>query len=135
MHARSLHAREPGDPMTALPPGRVRAARGRRRPYARDARSWEVGQPRSTCEAAEQGLWLRRWWRKGGWARGTGPAKRAPDTEPGQARQVRWIVCAGCLSACLHHGNCIRADPRGLDGLATPKMINAENRTQAERQE
>src|ERR1019366_830869 len=95
MHARSLHAREPGDPMTALPPGRVRAARGRRRPYARDARSWEVGQPRSTCEAAEHGLWLRRWWRKGGWARGTGPAKRAPDTEPGQARQVRWIVWAG----------------------------------------
>ena len=29
-----------------------------------------------------------------GMTRGTRTAKRVPDTEPGQARQVRWIVCA-----------------------------------------
>src|SRR5450759_3526844 len=29
-HAQNLHAREPGDPMTALPPAGVRAVRGRR---------------------------------------------------------------------------------------------------------
>ena len=37
------------------PPGTVRAARGRLRPHARDARSWEVGLPHSTGEAVEQG--------------------------------------------------------------------------------
>jgi hypothetical protein len=55
VHVRTLHAREPGDPTIALPPGTVRAARGRLRPHARDARSWEVGLPRSTGEAVEQG--------------------------------------------------------------------------------
>jgi RNA-directed DNA polymerase len=28
-----------------------------------------------------------------GLVKGTRPAKRAPDTEPGTARPVRWIVC------------------------------------------
>ena len=55
VHVRTLHAREPGDPTIALPPGTVRAARGRLRPHARDARSWEVGLPHSTGEAVEQG--------------------------------------------------------------------------------
>ena len=32
-----------------------RAAQGRLRPYAWDVRAWEVGSPRSTDEAAEQG--------------------------------------------------------------------------------
>src|SRR5664279_4698790 len=38
---------------------------------------------------------LRRWWRKGGWARGTRSARRAPDTGPEFVRHMRWIVCAG----------------------------------------
>jgi len=96
VHVRNLHAREPGDPTIALPPGTVRAARGRLRPNARDVRSWEVGLPHSTGEAVEQGaVWLRRWWREGGSARGTRPAQHAPDTEPGQVCQVRWTVCVG----------------------------------------
>ena len=66
------------------------------RPHARDVRSWEVGLPHSTGEAVEQGaVWLRRWWREGGSARGTRPAQHAPDTEPGQVCQVRWTVCVG----------------------------------------
>ena len=36
----------------------------------------------------------RRWWREGDWPRGTRPAKRAPDAEPGKACQARWTVCA-----------------------------------------
>jgi len=28
-----------------------------------------------------------------GWPRGTRPANRVPDTEPGQTRHMRWIVC------------------------------------------
>jgi hypothetical protein len=96
VHVRNLHAREPGDPTIALPPGTVRAARERLRPHARDARLWEVGLPHSTGEAVEQGaVWLRRWWREGGSARGTRPAQHAPDTEPGQVCQVRWTVCVG----------------------------------------
>ena len=55
VHVRNLHAREPGDPTIALPPGTVRAAWGRLRPHARDVRSWEVGLPHSTGEAVEQG--------------------------------------------------------------------------------
>ena len=96
VHVRTLHAREPGDPTIALPPGTVRAARGRLRPHARDARSWEVGLPHSTGEAVEQGaVWLRRWWREGGSARGTRPAQRAPDTEPEPVRQACWTACVG----------------------------------------
>src|SRR5674536_161663 len=38
------------------PPTRRGAGRsGKAMPYARDERLWEVGQPHSTCEAAEQG--------------------------------------------------------------------------------
>src|SRR4029450_4133607 len=55
VHVRNLHARGPGDPTIALPPGTVRAAWGRLRPPARDVRSWEVGLPHSTGEAVEQG--------------------------------------------------------------------------------
>jgi hypothetical protein len=31
---------------------------------------------------------------EGGYRRGTRPAKRAPDTVLGKARQARWTVCA-----------------------------------------
>src|SRR5664280_2534100 len=74
------------------PPTRRGAGRsGKAMPYARDERLWEVGQPHSTCEAAEQGRErLRRWWRKGGWARGTRSARRAPDTGPEWVRHMRW---------------------------------------------
>ena len=37
---------------------------------------------------------VRRRGREGGCPRGTRPAKRAPDAEPGKARPVRWIACA-----------------------------------------
>jgi hypothetical protein len=76
---------------------RVRAARGRPRPYARDVRLWEVGQPRSTCEAVEQrrvsgcggggGL--------GGWARGTWPEGTASRTQS----RVRRVTCAGSCAS------------------------------------
>ena len=39
-------ARRPGSRLPAPPPGKPRS-------YARDARTWEVGQPCSACEAAE----------------------------------------------------------------------------------
>jgi hypothetical protein len=56
VHARTLYAREPGDP--ANWPCRV-APRGPRREskeYDGDERLREVGQLHSTCEALEQGL-------------------------------------------------------------------------------
>ena len=37
---------------------------------------------------------VRRWWRKGGWPRGTRTAQHVPDAVPGQACQAGWIVCA-----------------------------------------
>jgi hypothetical protein len=94
LHAGSLDAREPGDPTLAQPADRGRAAQGRLRPHAWDVRAWEVGSPRSTDEAAEQGPWPRRWWREGGEARGTRAARHAPDTEPGQACPTCRIGCA-----------------------------------------
>jgi hypothetical protein len=53
MHARSM--RENREiPRTPSHPTRVRAAGGRPRPHAPDARSWEVRRLRSTNEADEQ---------------------------------------------------------------------------------
>jgi len=92
VHARNLHAREPGDPMPALPPVKVRAARGRPRPHARDARSWEVGSPRSTCEAAEQGCVSGR---GGGGGKGATRGERGQQNVPRTQRRARHAECAG----------------------------------------
>ena len=73
LHAGSLDAREPGDPTLAQPADRGRAAQGRLRPHAWDVRAWEVGSPRSTDEAAEQGLGC-----------GGGGGKGARRGEPGR---------------------------------------------------
>ena len=74
-----------------------------------DERSREVGQARSTCEAAEQGRAARRRrrWREGGWPRGTRPAKRVPDTEPGRRAQ-----CAGSCARSGSEGTRKRGSPR-----------------------
>src|SRR5664280_1728858 len=80
------------------PPTRRGAGRsGKAMPYARDELLWEVGQPHSTCEAAEQG---RESGCGGGGGKGAGRgkhghARRAPDTGPELVRHMRWIVCAG----------------------------------------
>ncbi len=73
LHAGSLDAREPGDPTLAQPADRGWAAQGRPWPYAWDVRAWEVGSPRSTDEAAEQGH-----------GRGGGGGKGARRGEPGR---------------------------------------------------
>src|SRR6516225_1511874 len=80
-HAWTLLAREPGDPNLIHPLG---GSLGEgRKPYARDARGWELGRSQSTWEAGEQGP-------EAGGARGgkgIGQGERAawghaPDTEP-----------------------------------------------------
>ena len=78
-------------PLIALPPGTVRAARGRLRPHARDAR---VVGSRTVCvvpakPSNKAAVRLRRWWREGGSARGTRPAQRAPDTTQSRNRCVK----------------------------------------------
>ena len=123
VHVRNLHAREPGDPTIALPPGTVRAARGRLRPHARDVRSWEVGLPHSTGEAVEQGRCAAaemvegRGQREGNAASTTRPGHRAgtgassvldrvrrfgpdrTDVRPERGAQcgssARWDLCGG----------------------------------------
>src|SRR5205823_13468303 len=65
------------------------AASGSPRTHADDGRTREVGQPRSTREAAEQG---RGAGRGGGGGKGAGQgelarARRAPDTGPGRRAQ------------------------------------------------
>jgi len=98
-HAQSLHAREPGDPAVICPPTCglwVRAARGRLWPYARDG-WWEVGQPRSTCEAAEQG-WVTGGGGGGGKGAGQGESragKTRSGCSAGLVRHVRWFVHVG----------------------------------------
>ena len=123
VHVRNLHAREPGDPTIALPPGTVRAAWGRLRPHARDVRSWEVGLPHSTGEAVEQGRCAAaemvegRGQREGNAASTTRPGHRAgtgassvldrvrrfgpdrTDVRPERGAQcgssARWDLCGG----------------------------------------
>ena len=88
----SFHAREPGDPIIALPPVRVRAARGRlcRAPGMHgggksDSPVVPAKPPNKTCG-------LRRWWRKGGWVRGTRPGRHVPDAGPGRACHTAGVV-------------------------------------------
>src|SRR5574342_1324098 len=67
----------------------AQAASGSPRTYADAGRTWEVGQLRSTWEAAEQS---RGTGRGGGGGKGAGrgetvQAKRVPDTEPARRAQ------------------------------------------------
>ena len=99
VHVRNLHAREPGDPTIALPPGTVRAARGRLRPHARDARSWEVGLSRSTGEAVEQGRCAAAEMVEG---RGQREGNAASTTCSGHRAGTG--ACQACWTACV--GSC-----------------------------
>ena len=85
-HVRNLSAREPGDPMAARRRMVRRAASERPRPEADDARRWEVGRARSTCEVAEQSRACRRRrrWREGARPRGTRASKTRPGLRAGQ---------------------------------------------------
>jgi hypothetical protein len=141
VHARSLHAREPGGPTVArrrrccpVRLGRGVAGRravgprgeGRQWPDARDVRSSGVRQLRSTCEAGEQGRAIGGGV-GGGKAAGRGehgPAKRVPDAEPGRVR----VRCAGACApsrdegrGCAVHGASAprrrRSFARGLPGV------------------
>ena len=77
--------------------------------------------------AADRG---RRWWREGGWPRGTRPAKRAPDTAPGsgapsaldRVRQIARKDKNARFTALLHHvdrrpaaGGLSGVEPEGRD--------------------
>jgi len=91
-HAWKLRAREPGDPR-ATRRRHAGSHREGRRPYADDARPWEVGRAHSTREAAEQSRATGGGGRGG---KGTGreepePAKHTPDAEPDG--------CAKCAGA------------------------------------
>lgn len=69
-----------------------RDASGSRKAYADDARLWEVGQPRSTEEAAERGRATDRGGGGGKAAepKGTRASKTQPGHRVGQLRRVRW---------------------------------------------
>ena len=106
-------------------------ARGTLRRHARDVRAWEVRHPRSTCEVAEQ----RRVSGGGGDggkgpARRTRPANRAPDTEPEQARQVRWIVCAKLHNRIREHGSqrCCTTSPSIACGRRSGRFARTRHR-------
>ena len=83
------------------------------RPNADDERPGEVGQARSTDEAAEQSRdrRRRRWWREGAWPRGTRASKTRPGHRAGPARPVRSTVYVkqqegdrkAKFTALLHH--------------------------------
>ena len=111
-HAWKLLAREPGDPRAARRRWRGGPRREGEEPHADDARPWEVGQPRSTDEAAEQSR---------GTGGGGGGGKAADQGEHGtantprtqsriSARPMRWTVCGkqhegtgSRFTALLHH--------------------------------
>ncbi len=79
LHARNLHAREPGDPILARRlQSRRWAAQGRLRLQAGDSRGWEVRSPRTTDEASERGR-----------CRGGGGGKGADQREHGQNHRLR----------------------------------------------
>src|SRR5664279_1519905 len=96
-HAQNLHARRTGRSHDCPPTRRGAGRSGKAMPYARDERLWEVGQPHSTCEAAEQG---RESGCGGGGGKGAGRGEHGQQDAPRtQGRNwcvnMRWIVCAG----------------------------------------
>jgi len=76
--------------MVALRQRVLKAALGSPRTESNDERAWEVGQPHSTGEVAEQGRnGYGRQWREGGWPRGIGLSKTRSGLRAGQACIVR----------------------------------------------
>jgi len=73
-------------------PKRMRAARRRLRPYARDERSWEVGSPHSTDEAAEQ---CRGTGGGGGGGKGATQGERDQQIASRTQCRARCVMCAG----------------------------------------
>ena len=100
VHARNLHAREPGDPIVARPPDQRSGRPGKAMAASLGRTTWGVVQPRSTCEAPNKAV-------RGGTAQARTAAEAmeerglaegntdqrngCSDSEPKQARQV----CAG----------------------------------------
>src|SRR5674536_273648 len=75
------------------PPTRRGAGRsGKAMPYARDERLWEVGQPHSTCEAAEQG---RESGCGGGGGKGAGRGEHGQQDAPRTQGRNWCVTCAG----------------------------------------
>ena len=73
-------------------PNGMRAARRRLRPYARDERSWEVGSPHSTDEAAEQ---CRGTGCGGGGGKGATQGERDQQIASRTQCRTRCVTCAG----------------------------------------
>jgi hypothetical protein len=99
----NLHAREPGDPITALPPvagcGPLGEGQGRTPEMYGCGKSDSPvvpAKPSNNAASAVAEVVEERGLGEGNMARG----HRVPDTEPGQARHVRWVVCvrAGFVS-------------------------------------
>ena len=90
-HARKHSAREPGDPASVCGSSEAQTASGSPRTHADDARTREVGQLRSTGEAAEQSRSnrRRRRWREGGWPRETCSSATRSGRRAGQTRPAR----------------------------------------------
>src|SRR5664280_1156773 len=79
------------------PPTRRGAGRsGKAMPYARDERLWEVGQPHSTCEAAEQG---RESGCGGGGGKGAGRGEHGQQDAPRTQGRNGCVTCAGIVCA------------------------------------
>ena len=78
-------------PRSSAGRGSWQTASGSPRTHADDGRTREVGQLRSTGEAAEQSRThrRRRRWREGGWPRETRLSATRPGLRAGQARQAR----------------------------------------------
>jgi hypothetical protein len=75
------------------PPTRRGAGRsGKAMPYARDERLWEVRQPHSTCEAAEQG---RESGCGGGGGKGAGRGEHGQQDAPRTQGRNWCVTCAG----------------------------------------
>jgi hypothetical protein len=94
-HVRNLHAREPGEPVSARPPDQ-RAGRLRERPWreAWDEPTQAVGSPRRSCEPAEQGHG-----HGGGGGKGASQGEHGQQTTPRTQWRVWRVKCAGSCAA------------------------------------